>query len=147
MMGFSKTLGYAIKALACLERSGRDNNTKTEREIAGETGIPKAYLAKIIHYLALRGIVSTKRGPTGGASLTRSARHISVLEIVEAIEGDEWFNSCMLGMDDCSAYEFCPFSDFWAEICGRIERKLRETSLAEIIQFRRSAVYAIDYII
>ena len=145
MMGFSKTLGYAIKALSCLERSRQEQTTIAEREIAEETGIPKAYLAKIIHHLALHGIVATKRGPTGGVSFTRSARHISILEIVEAIEGEEWFNGCMLGMDDCSASEFCPFSDFWAEIYRTIEKKLRETSLAEIIQFRRLAVSSIGH--
>ena len=148
MIGFSKTLGHAIKALSCLERLrlGEEAMAINEDQIAADTGIPKPYLAKIIHFLASRGIVLTKRGPSGGVSLSRSPRHISLLEIVEAIEGEEWCGNCMLGMDDCSASEFCPCSDFWAEICGKIERKLRETSLEDIIQFRKSvssAEYAI----
>jgi Rrf2 family protein len=146
MIGFSKTLGYAIEALSCLETPKQGEEAINEGKIATATGIPKSYLAKIIHYLASRGIVSTKRGPSGGVSLTRSARHISLLEIVEAIEGEEWCSKCMLGMDDCSASQFCPCSDFWAEICEKIETKLRETSLAEVVEFRES-VKAVEYAI
>lgn len=110
-----------------------------ESEIASITRVPKPYLAKIIHHLSCQGIVSTKRGPGGGLCLIRPAQEISILEIVKAIEGEQWFSNCMLGMDCCAASQYCPFADFWSEIHKKMETKLQETKLADVIRFRRRA--------
>ncbi len=52
-------------------------------------GVPAAYLAKHLQALAGAGVLETVRGPRGGYRLARPATDISVLEVVEAIEGDE----------------------------------------------------------
>lgn len=137
MMGFSHTLGYAIKAISCLENPGQQTVLAHEEDIASKTNIPRPYLAKIINNLEKKGLISTKRGPGGGVSLAIPSDHISVLDVVEAVEGEEWFQTCMLGMDNCGASKYCPFVDLWSEIHEKIENALRKTTIAEVIHFSK----------
>jgi len=134
MISLSITTGYAIKALTCLE-SG-ECVPRHISDIARCTGVPRAYLAKIISALAQQGLVQTKRGYCGGISLARSAEEISLLQIVEAVEGDQWLGECLLGMDDCGVHTNCAMHDFWARIRREITEELRATTLASVMASR-----------
>ncbi|MCL4788796.1 MAG: Rrf2 family transcriptional regulator [Verrucomicrobia bacterium] len=131
MLSLSVTTGYAIKALMCLE-SG-ECVPRHISDIAQCTGVPRAYLAKILNALAQQGLVTTKRGYRGGISLARSAEDISLLQIVEAVEGGQWLGECLLGMDDCGVHTNCPVHDFWASFREDITEQLRTTSLASLM--------------
>jgi len=135
MISLSLTTGYAIKALMCLE-SG-ECVPRHISDIARCTGVPRAYLAKILSALAQKGLVQTKRGYSGGISLARSAGDISLLQIVEAIEGKVWIAECLLGMEGCDALTICPTHDFWARIRREIAEELRKTNLAALIASMR----------
>jgi Rrf2 family iron-sulfur cluster assembly transcriptional regulator len=131
MISLSVTTGYAIKALTCLE-SG-DCVPRHISDIARCTGVPRAYLAKILNALAQQGLVQTKRGYSGGISLARPAEDISLLQIVEAVEGKEWIAECLLGMDDCGRHTDCPVHDAWARIREELAAELGATSLASVM--------------
>ncbi len=132
MMGLSQTTGYAVHALCCLEDP--TCHPRLIRDIAECTAIPKPYLAKIINQLSRKGLVTTKRGYRGGIFLTRPSTEISLLDVVEAIEGKAWIGECLLGMDDYTAYCVCPTQKIWKKIRGQIQDALRNTSLASVVQ-------------
>lgn len=130
MLALSATTEYAIRALKCLARG--DCPTKHVTDIAHCTGVPKAYLAKVLSTLSREGLVRTKRGYQGGISLARPAEDISLLRIVEAIEGKQWLAECLLGMDDCGVHTDCPAHDFWARIRREIIQQFGKISLASL---------------
>jgi Rrf2 family protein len=135
MLCLSQTTGYAIKALGCL-----DDPAPVSRFVSGiaeRTGVPRAYLAKIVNLLARQGLIVAKRGQRGGIALARPARQISLLQIVEAVEGKAWLGPCLLALDDCGTARACPTHAFWLEVRERIQQKLGETTLAEVIAARR----------
>ena len=76
---------HACVLLATLPSDG----ALTASKIAEYHGVPPAYLAKHMQTLARAGIVETVKGPKGGYRLARPPAQINVLEIVEAIDGDE----------------------------------------------------------
>lgn len=131
MLCLSQTTGYAIKALGCLSSSL--DECRFIADMARCTGVPRPYLAKIINSLARQGLVIAKRGYKGGVILARSPAHISLLQIVEAVEGPNWLGPCLLALDDCTDNHTCPTHEFWVDIRERIRRKLQETSLAQVI--------------
>lgn len=131
MLSLSQTTGYAIKALACLPGCGAV--PRQVADVARCTGIPRAYLAKIIHRLARRGLVATRRGQRGGIALARPATEISLLHIVEAVEGSDWLGHCLLSLDECRDEQECPTHDFWRDFCAQLRAKLAATSLASVI--------------
>ncbi|AXA37138.1 MAG: Rrf2 family transcriptional regulator [Candidatus Hydrogenedentota bacterium] len=136
MIGFSQTVGYAIRALACIPLVGTNEPARIE-EIAECTGIPRPYLARVLHSLALKGLVITKRGRTGGLYLPRPSEEISVKEIIFAVEGPEVFRRCIWGVEECSDTRGCPAHEMWVRFRENLERQLERMTLAQVAQFER----------
>lgn len=135
MFSLSATVGYAIQALACLE--GGRCSTRYVRDVARCAGVPTAYLAKIVNALERAGLVKAKRGVGGGITLVRQPAEVSLLQIMEAVEGIVLARECLLGLSECRDERACPVHEFWKQAHQKIERKLGETTLADVIDFER----------
>jgi Rrf2 family protein len=85
-MRIGRAAAYAVFATAHLAEHG--NGTPIQgRDIAESCGIPSGHLLKILQQLVRAQILSSERGPAGGFVLRKPAGEITLLEIVEAIEG------------------------------------------------------------
>ena len=91
--------------------------------------MPKPYLAKIINSLVHHGLVLAKRGYRGGISLGGAPENISLLEVVEAVEGKNWLGPCLLGLDDCASRRVCPTQLRWKGVRQQIIAILDTTSV------------------
>ena len=85
-MNFSKSTGYALVAVGYVAENYKDGAVLAAR-ISAEYSISLVYLVKILQQLARAGILRSKRGPHGGFSLARRAEDITLLQIVEAVDG------------------------------------------------------------
>jgi len=141
MICLSHTTGYAVHALSCLENGSQQPHLI--RDVAQSTGLKKPYLAKIFNQLAHHGLVETKRGYRGGIVLARPSEEISLLQIVEAVEGNQWIGPCMLGLPDCMKKNLCPTHTLWMQIVDQITTALRKTTLADVISKARGQHEAI----
>lgn len=135
MLSLSQTTGYAILALACME--GPAGAPILVRDVAKAAGIPKPYLSKLIHALAQRGLVATKRGYKGGVVLAREPEQITLLEITEAVEGEQWMDRCILGLEECSDERACPMHELWKPSRARIRGEMEQITLARVAEFER----------
>ncbi len=140
MLSLSHSVGYAVRALACMEE-GKEG-PRFVREIAAQSGVPAAYLAKIFKRLADSGIIETKRGWSGGTRLARPPRDISLHEIVCALDGPDFLDGCLLGQEICSDQRACPTHHFWKHERLRIAETLRQTSLEDVIAFEANSAKA-----
>lgn len=85
-MRLGRAAAYAVFATAHLAE--RQNGRPTQgRDIANACGIPAGHLLKILQQLVRAQILSSERGPAGGFVLRKPAREITLLELVEAIDG------------------------------------------------------------
>lgn len=130
MMCLSQTAGYAIHALSVVARG--EGRHWLIREIARASGVPGAYLAKIINQLSRRGLVAAKRGVQGGIYLSRPPETITLLEVVEAIEGKQFMADCLLSMDNCDDPRVCPAHKVWERVREEIRAALRQITLAQV---------------
>lgn len=135
MIALSKTTGYATQALSCL--SDPTCRCRSIADIAGCASVPKPYLAKIMNALVRAGLVKAKRGVGGGITLVRPPAEVSLLQIMEAVEGIALARECLLGLSECRDERACPVHEFWKQAHQKIERKLGETTLADVIEFER----------
>ena len=85
-MGISRSTGYALLAVSYIARHNSGNITLSQ-DISKQYDIPLEYLLKILQQLVRANILSSKRGPHGGFSLAKSPKRITMLDIIEAIEG------------------------------------------------------------
>jgi Rrf2 family protein len=90
--------------------------------------IPPSFLAKIVSQLSVAGVVSTSRGARGGVSLARAPQEVSLLEVIEAIDGPITLNECVPDASECVFGSECPVHGVWCETQAALVEQLKATS-------------------
>ena len=101
--------------------------------IAEEQKIPPSFLAKIISQLSIAGLIHTSRGARGGVSMARPPEAVSVLEVVEAIDGPLTLNECSHDENSCVFGPSCPLRPLWCDTQSELVERLRKTSFASVL--------------
>lgn len=112
---FSKKCEYALQAILYLASREKDENISA-RDISKKLGIPKEFISKILQSLVHVKIVGSKKGKDGGFYLAKSPSKIRLIDIVEAIDGNEIFTICVLGFPNCSSSSPCPVHVKWNKL-------------------------------
>ena len=131
-MQITRQADYALRAVLYLSRLNKNARTAT-RKIAEEMQIPNFFLAKIISQLSIAGLIKTSRGAHGGVSLVREPQEISVLDVVETIDGPIALNQCTHDPSTCPFGENCPIHAIFCEAEEILVNKLKNTSFAELL--------------
>jgi Rrf2 family protein len=126
-MEISRRTDYGVRVILDLTNLA-DNGRASTQEIASRQNIPSPFLAKIIAQLSLAGLVTTHRGAGGGVSLARPPSEISLLEVIEALEGPVRLNRCTIEPDACPRSEKCPVHGIWAKAQAQLTRLLGVTT-------------------
>jgi len=85
-MKINRSTGYALLAAGYIARN-KDQKIILSQHISKEYDIPLQYLLKILQQLVRANVLRSKRGPRGGFSLARSPKKITMLQIIEAVDG------------------------------------------------------------
>ncbi|OGU14389.1 MAG: hypothetical protein A2X61_12920 [Ignavibacteria bacterium GWB2_35_12] len=105
-------------------------------EIAKELEIPPDFLAKILQKLTRKKLMNSLRGVKGGVKLGKPPGKISLYDIIQAIDGDNIFRKCFLGLEECSEETPCPLHDNWKEFRVNLSEMLKSSSLNYLIENR-----------
>lgn len=104
-------------------------------QIARNTGIPRPYLAKMVHMLGKAGVLETIRGRKGGVRLAKPATAFTIKDLLEIIEGPDAFTGCLLGLEECSDERACPSHEMWKPVRESLAQQLSQLTLAEARAF------------
>jgi len=132
-MQITRQADYALRAMYYLSKLEPNERAATSL-IAEEQKIPPSFLAKIISQLSIAGLIHTSRGARGGVSLARTPENISILEVVEAIDGPLALNECTHTVDGCPFGEDCPLRPVWCEVQVDLVNRLQKTTFASLGQ-------------
>ncbi|MDB6038229.1 MAG: transcriptional regulator, BadM/Rrf2 family [Verrucomicrobiales bacterium] len=129
MFIYGKTASNAIAVMSFL---AEDKSRRTgSGEIAESRGISQALTAKLLTQLASAGLVSGQPGPGGGYTLAKSAKDISLMDIVELFEQTNPPSLCPFGHNWCGAGKNpCPLHDTILEMVASNRRFMHETRLS-----------------
>jgi Rrf2 family protein len=117
-----------------LAQLGPDQQRAATGKIAQEKSIPPSFLAKIVSQLSVAGLLQTSRGARGGVSLAKSAEAISLLDVVEAIDGPILLNDCVGEMSSCNFDEDCPLKPVWCDAQKMLVEHLSKVNFAQFAQ-------------
>lgn len=118
---------YAISAVIALSKQP-ESKTVSAAALAKPLNCPAAYLSQILSKLKPSGIIKSRRGLNGGVCLGRLPKEITLLEVIQAIDGTDFFERCFLGIEGCGHIEPCPFHAFWSKERNKIQQWLRDTT-------------------
>jgi Rrf2 family protein len=117
---------YAVRAVLYLSKLSNGGHATT-RKIALDREIPPSFLAKIVSQLSIAGVVNTSRGARGGVSLSRPPKNITLLEVIEAIDGPICLNECVNDPSVCRFSDTCTVHEFWASAQADLVDRLAAT--------------------
>ena len=130
-MQITRQADYAVRAVLYLTQLGPGQRT-SPAQVSREQKIPLTFLAKIVGQLATAGVLRTMRGARGGISLARPAETISLLEVVETIDGPLDVNVCVLHPEACELSDNCPVRVVWCEAQSDLARRLAQATFGQL---------------
>ena len=133
-MSVSLKCQYGLRALFELAKRKGSGPVRIQ-EIAAAQALPERFLENILNQLRRGGFVDSRRGKAGGFVLAKLAEHITILEIVQFLEGPLYTFDCE-GIDPikkCPLGPDCVFMPLWRKAREALESVYRETTLQDLL--------------
>jgi Rrf2 family transcriptional regulator, iron-sulfur cluster assembly transcription factor len=102
------------------------------KEMSEELDISFHFLTKALQPLTHKGILTSSRGATGGINFAKDPDDIMLIELVYILEGENFLDSCMLGLEGCGMNRPCPVHHVWMDIKATLHKEFSSISLAQV---------------
>lgn len=131
---YSRACKNALRVMERLAAASvqRPGSVRHPDALAAETGASGPALEQAINLLSLAGLVEKPKA--GGVRLSRAASRISMLDVVQAIDGAGLWARCILGLAECSDEEPCPAHEVWKKTRALLEYQLKSRSMADLAE-------------
>ncbi|MGF1671072.1 MAG: RrF2 family transcriptional regulator [Balneolaceae bacterium] len=131
---FSTSCHYALQAMLYIALHSSEDKNVDLKQIAHEQGIPKHFLSKILQLLVKNKLLISMKGPTGGFRLNRPSDKITLIEIIEAIDGLDVFTQCGIGFKKCNDSNPCPIHHDFKKVREKVRSLFQEKTLRELTE-------------
>jgi Rrf2 family protein len=121
---------YAVRCILYLAQD--EDQISNVTEVSRKMQIPKTFLAKIFQRLVRAGLVESIRGMNGGFRLAKKPSEISLLDIMEAIQGPSCINVCAVDSKKCKRSAFCSVHPFWVELRQEVNRRMQGQTIDKL---------------
>ena len=135
MIKLSKMTDYAVVCIGMLAR--RPGSSMSATELSKETGLTLYTVKKLLKLLVSKSdFVKANRGALGGYMLNRNSSEISVVEIIEALDGPITLTSCVDKSENfCESSDICFLGGKWNKINEIIRKSLNDISLKQLLSY------------
>lgn len=124
---------YAVRCVLFV--AGHDfGNVVSRREVASAMQIPDPFLSKIAQQLARSGFIEIVQGPRGGYRLLKTPQEITLLDVVEAVEGEICLNDCVVRPESCFRNAECTVYRIWKKARDQLRETLGEASFDTLLK-------------
>lgn len=141
-MRITRETDYAIRCVLHLSRT--PDHAVLLQEIVGARSIPKSFLPKILRKLAKEKIVKSFRGAKGGTQLARRPEEITLLEVIEAIEGPVTLNDCAVDSRICTLSDTCSVHPVWKTMREDLKGLLRRHTFSSLLDMEKQSGHVKD---
>jgi len=129
---------YAVRLMIYLA-SRKGQRRIPAKEIAAAQNIPQRFLRTIVSEFAKQGFLRAFKGKGGGIQLAPGAENRSLLEVIEAVEGPIYLNTCMQGEDVCEFSGQCAVHQVWHQAQDALSRILGSQRLRDLARDNRQS--------
>ncbi len=135
MLRISKLTDYGTVVLAHLAANG--DSVRSASDVATATGLSPPTVSKLLKVLARSGLVTSRRGVSGGYTLSRSPNDISAADVIDALEGPVAITECSSSDSHCEHEGVCSVGGAWQRINIAMRRALDDISLSDLLRSNR----------
>lgn len=132
-MILSKSFGYALRSILYLAAKREETRRISVEEMAANLGIPKHFLAKVMKLIVKAGILGSVRGQHGGFYINDQTLEYPLSKLILLIEGESYFNTCLLNLGKCNTLNPCPLHYRFAKYKDEFYRIYENTSIGDLL--------------
>jgi len=130
---FSKACEYGIRASIFIAEQSSLNKKVGLKEVAKAINSPEAYTSKILQQLTRNNIINSEKGPGGGFSMDKQElEKVKLSTIVFAIDGDDIYEACGLGLKKCNEKMPCPVHNQFKTIRNQLKKMLETSTIKSL---------------
>ncbi len=133
----SNTCKYALRSIIYIGIKSTPEKLINVKTIATDLKVPMQFLSKILQVYVRKGILFSGKGPTGGFRFNMNPYEVSLYDIVRIIDGDDIFDSCIVGTRPCSSIDEeqkkCPVHDEYSVIRKEITSFFKKETIGNIV--------------
>lgn len=113
-MQLTRAADYGVRVMIFLAAAPPESRISLV-ELAAATNAPDSFLSKVLQALSRAGLISSRRGQSGGFRMSNQGREASMLDVIEAVDGKICLNTCLVSGKSCSRKHSCPAHPVWAD--------------------------------
>jgi len=132
-MILSKSCEYAIRAAVYIAYKSHKGEKAGISEISEAVGSPTHFTGKILQSLSKKKVISSVKGPNGGFYIDDPTA-VYLIDIVRAVDGNELFSACVMGLKSCSDVKPCPLHDQIKPVRTQLLIEFSKKSVQEMVQ-------------
>lgn len=130
---FSKACEYGIRASIYIAEQSMLDKKVSLKDLSKAIDSPEAYTSKILQLLAKNKLINSEKGPSGGFHMDKKELdHVYLSHIVFAIDGDQIYKGCGLGLKKCNEKQPCPVHNQFKSIRDELKTMLESTSIKSL---------------
>lgn len=129
-MKLSKTSEYALRVLSYMVNS--DKQVFSAKFLVNTLAVPDKYLRRLMTDLSKKELVQSIQGREGGYILAKKSSNIYISQIIDAVEGLDKYDGCIMGFSTCGDENPCSLHKNYAPIKEQLHHFLSTTTLAEL---------------
>ena len=134
---------YGLRILLDLALHDQDE-PRLMKDIARSQQISEKYISRLILPLNEAGFITSFRGAKGGLKLAKQPKEITLLEIVEAMEGRIAIVDCVFDKDFCPKSNDCSACKIWTALNKKIRKQMDEVTLKDLLKSEKKAKQSVD---
>lgn len=123
---------YGLRAMVYMS-SNWNGSPIPLHKIAAECEIPENYLSKVLQRLVVAGILRSYRGSKKGFSIVKDPSEISMLEVIEGVEGPIEMYFCVRSPESCKRSAACPVRMVMMEVQERALKTFSSTCIQDLL--------------
>lgn len=130
-MQITREADYAIRCVLYLAE--HKDQVSAVSDISEKQEVPRTFTSKILQKLAKANIVSSERGVKGGFILSREAYRITLLDVIEAVEGPLSLNICVIDSKSCNRSTHCTVHPVWIKMNEEFKKSLSKYTIDNFV--------------
>lgn len=120
-----------MRAVFYIAHRTTDGSRVGIKEIAEQVDSPEHFLAKILQDLSRKGLIQSTKGPNGGFYIDDQSLKRPLADIIKALDGDDIFTGCGMGLSQCSETNPCPLHKEFKKVRNQLSRMLLTTTIGQ----------------
>jgi len=130
-MQLTRAADYGVRVMIYLAAAANDSRHSLA-DLATHTNAPESFLSKVLQMLSRAGLISSRRGQSGGFRISTRGHAASLLDVIEAVDGRICLNVCLAPGRSCARKAACPAHPIWADAQRAMKHVLSHAPIAAL---------------